>query len=84
VIPLASNEVLEAQAFKVTGTPFYSTQFHPDLLAKEARARYLAYQSTMNSRTQREEDDGELFVPGMDDASSLLGAFATYYGLVNK
>lgn len=82
VIPLASNEVLEAQAFKVKDAPFYSTQFHPDLLGKEARERYLAYQSTMSSRTQREDDDGELFVPGMDDASLLLGAFAAFYGLV--
>ncbi len=39
---LASNERLETQAFKVRGAPFYTTQFHPDLVADEARERYLS------------------------------------------
>ena len=81
VVTLASNETLEGQAFKVKDAPFYSTQFHPDLLGQEARERYLAYRDTMSSRTQRDDDRGELFVPGLDDASALLGSFLAFYGL---
>ena len=39
---LARSSTLETQAFKVEGRRFYSSQFHPDLTAAEAQARYLS------------------------------------------
>jgi len=52
---LVENDVVPAQAFRVRGTRFYSTQFHPDLTAAEARHRYLAYKRAMG----RVIDDAE-------------------------
>lgn len=37
---LARNDSSPVQALRVDGTNTYSTQFHPDFLATEARARY--------------------------------------------
>lgn len=37
---LAQNETSPVQALRVDGTNTYSTQFHPDFLATEARLRY--------------------------------------------
>jgi len=37
---LATTETSPIQAMKVEGAPFYSTQFHPDLRAEDAQARY--------------------------------------------
>lgn len=39
---LARGEKVELQAFRVRGTPIYTTQFHPDLTGAEAQARYLS------------------------------------------
>jgi len=78
VTRLASSAKLNNQAFKVDGLPFYSAQFHPDLLGEEARYRYLAYEATMTSRAERGEGEVDLFIPGEDDAAVLLGAFAAH------
>ncbi|MEM9864361.1 MAG: hypothetical protein AAF938_22365 [Myxococcota bacterium] len=39
---LARTPESPIQALKVHGMPVYSTQFHPDLTARDARARYIA------------------------------------------
>lgn len=40
---LASTDIVANQAMKVDGLPFWTAQFHPDLTAAEATARYRAY-----------------------------------------
>jgi GMP synthase (glutamine-hydrolysing) len=40
---LASTPLVEQQAFRVDGLPFWSVQFHPDLTAADAHARYEAF-----------------------------------------
>ena len=75
VTRLASTDKLANQAFRVDSVPFYSAQFHPDLLGEEARYRYLAYEATMTSRAERGVGEADLFIPGEDDAAILLGAF---------
>ncbi len=40
---LGATEDVEGQIFKVSGKKFYSTQFHPELLASEAKQRYRAF-----------------------------------------
>jgi len=71
---LAQNAALRTQAFRVTGTPFYSTQFHPDMTGQEARDRYLSYRQHFT--------DGDLelalanaakFTPGQDASCDLIG-----------
>jgi GMP synthase (glutamine-hydrolysing) len=73
---LAGNDTLRTQAFVVDGTPFYSTQFHPDLTGAEAVNRYLAYQDSLPS-VEREATIGgaSRFRPGADAATMLLGRF---------
>ena len=75
---LAESDKLANQAFRVDGLPFFSAQFHPDLLGAEARYRYLAYEATMTSRAERGEGEVELFIPGEDDAAILLGGFVQF------
>ena len=75
VLRLATSSIHDNQAFKVKGAPFYTAQFHPDLLGQDALERYQAYESTMTSRTERTHEEADLFIPGKDDAAVLLGAF---------
>ena len=37
---LATSDAVHSQAFVIEGSRFYTTQFHPDLTAADARARY--------------------------------------------
>lgn len=73
---LASNETLDTQAFKVDGSPFYSTQFHPDMTGAEAVSRYLAYHDSLASaREDPTIHAASRFRPGADAATILLGRF---------
>ena len=45
---LASSAGCPQQGFRVRGTNFISTQFHPDMTAQEAQNRYLAYQYALD------------------------------------
>jgi GMP synthase (glutamine-hydrolysing) len=71
------NETLTTQAFKVRGSRFYSTQFHPDLTAEEARGRYLAYRGSEGARATDPPADcpSRKFLLGEDDSTQLLGRF---------
>lgn len=70
---LATSTALATQAFRLRGTRFYTTQFHPDLTGAEAVARYSAFAA------QRPEALHNLarFKPGRDAAVSLLTRFVT-------
>jgi len=77
---LARSGTLETQAFKVEGKRFYSTQFHPDLTAVEAQARYRSVAADVgpfDSVSEEEHVGG--FVPNRDDTESLLGRFLDLY-----
>ncbi len=73
---LATGDRVSAQAFRVNGTRFYTTQFHPDLIAHEARERYNAFADNLGpehaARTRREL---EAFDPERDHTRELLGRF---------
>ncbi len=73
---LAAGQRLAAQAFKVSGAPLYTTQFHPDMTGAEAITRYLTYQDTF-SETLTEQAEGAVdrFRPGEDAATVLLARF---------
>ncbi len=80
---LAESEQLATQAFKVNGSRFYSTQFHPDMTGAEAACRYLAYRESL-SRAKGDDakkgaagvpETGNLFRAGTDAATLLLGGF---------
>lgn len=74
---LATNPTLDTQAFRMRGTRFYTTQFHPDLTGAEAVARYRAFadgdQSLLTNVAR--------FRPGSDAAVALLVNFVS---LVSK
>ena len=72
---LASTGALHAQAFKVRGAPFYSTQFHPDMTGAEAKLRYLAYLEDFQAHNPEVVQRADSFVPGRDDATVLLDRF---------
>ncbi len=73
---LARNDVLEAQAFRVRGRRFWSTQFHPDLTGAEARERYLAYRDNLHDAAEEAtRADALRFHLAPDPASTLLGRF---------
>ncbi|MED5465059.1 MAG: type 1 glutamine amidotransferase [Myxococcota bacterium] len=70
---LATSPRVKTQAFQVSGSSFYSTQFHPDLTGAQARERYLASKAHIRSPSPQGE---LLFEPGKDEATSLLRRFA--------
>lgn len=74
---LATNDVCEAQAFRVSGTHFYSTQFHPDLSASEARQRYEAYRRVFGKISPAAQAAMERYDPSNDGGcvEELLGRF---------
>lgn len=74
---IAENDLIDNQAFRVAGTRFYSTQFHPDLTGEEARNRYLAYNHRFKGAVPSLERlrKAERFQPGLDEATALLGRF---------
>jgi GMP synthase (glutamine-hydrolysing) len=70
---LASAPTLDTQAFRVRGTRFYTTQFHPDLTGAEAVARYRAFAETNPDALP----NLARFRPGADVSVSLLRQFVT-------
>lgn len=72
---LASSPNCPHQAFRVRGTNFISTQFHPDMTAHEAQERYLAYQYALD-RVQGEPHGvpSTRFSLGSDATSRLIEA----------
>lgn len=72
---LAHNTTLKTQAFKVNGAPFYSTQFHPDMNADEARWRYRRCASHLARSPQELEAQARAFDPACRDTDSLMGQF---------
>jgi GMP synthase (glutamine-hydrolysing) len=73
---LARNDDVETQAFRVRGRRFYTSQFHPDVTAAEAQARYrgFATQAAQYGRTGYDEH-AERFELGRDESQTLLGRF---------
>lgn len=72
---LATSESLDTQAFKVEGAPFYSTQFHPDLTAAEARQRYLSGSTTDDEHVRERERRAAAFVEDSPVVTELIGRF---------
>lgn len=73
---LARTETVETQAFKVRDRRFYTSQFHPDLTAAEARSRYQGFATQAAQYGRRGyEDHAESFELGRNDTESLLGRF---------
>lgn len=67
---LASNDATTTQAFRISGSNFYSTQFHPDLSGAEARYRARAYQLGDDIETR--------FHEGEDATNELLSRFVKH------
>ncbi len=73
---LARSSTVEAQAFRVNGTRFYTTQFHPDLTGEHARPRYRAFaESLPPAEAARVERDVEGFDVEADCTHDLLERF---------
>ena len=73
------GDLVETQAFRVRGTEFFSTQFHPDLTGAQARERYMAYRDKLEGPAAREaETQASRFHMGPDEGSQLLSHFAAY------
>lgn len=68
---LATTPTLPTQAFRVRGSHFYTTQFHPDLTGMEAVARYMAVAKAKSEAMPHLSR----FRPGADASASLLGRF---------
>jgi hypothetical protein len=67
------------QAFRVRGAPFWSVQFHPDLLGEEARDRYRAFAAELPpEEAAQAQAHARLFDPEADDTAGLLGAFVDH------
>ena len=76
LILLATSEHLQTQAFRVQGTRFYSTQFHPDMIGAEAGSRYHAYQLGLKECAPEVFPGPQTcFEVGRDDTEPLLGRF---------
>ena len=74
---MASNSTLLTQAFRLRNHPCgYSVQFHPDMTAREARERYLAYRLGFESASPEAARAGaEQFVLDTDEVTALLSGF---------
>ena len=76
---LAKRDFVPCQAFKVKGAPFYTTQFHPELLGQDAIDRYNFYQSeytqTLQNSSIEAPDPKQKYIIGADDAIKLLPRF---------
>lgn len=71
---MATSEALETQAFRVRGTRYYTSQFHPDLTGQEARDRFEAYARALHDAgADPPSGDPGAFVAGTDEAATLLG-----------
>ena len=73
---MAQGGLVETQAFRIEGTQFYSTQFHPDMTGAQARERYIAYHHKLQAVTPTATvEEAQKFELDRDDACSLLGNF---------
>ncbi len=72
---LAASAQLPTQAFRVEGTPFYTTQFHPDLTGAEARDRFLAYRCGLPEQSPFDSDAAARFRFGEDACTGILSRF---------
>lgn len=77
---LVTGSRTRCQAFRVRGTQFYSTQFHPDLSGAEARQRYLSNKrgvdGAVNKAVQQRLD---AYHEGQDESNSLLRRFVALW-----
>ncbi len=71
---LAQSDRLHTQAFRVRGSNFYTTQFHPDMTGAEAVARYEAFRAGLPAPEQHPHGSKK-FVAGKDDTAKLIGGF---------
>lgn len=80
VVNLASSERAPFQALRVTGRPVYATQFHPELLWSDNRARFLRYMPEYGSLFGAEAAQQQLdsHRPG-PEANALLERFADHF-----
>ena len=76
---LVSNGMIAAQAFKVRNAPFFSTQFHPDITAQEARDRINMYRDKIMARAEEKDgiDIADLFLPDGNNASLIVQNFGS-------
>lgn len=75
-ILMARGDDVQTQAFKIEGTRFYSTQFHPDMTGAQARERYIAYHHKLQAVTPKATpEEAKRFELNRDDACALLGYF---------
>ena len=73
---MAQGELVQTQAFRLEGTNFYSTQFHPDMTGAQARERYIAYHHKLQAVTPKATvEEAQKFELDRDDACTLLGNF---------
>lgn len=73
---MAQGDLVQTQAFRIEGTQFYSTQFHPDMTGAQARERYIAYHHKLQAVTPTATvEEAQKFELDRDDACSLLGNF---------
>jgi len=73
---LARSETVETQAFKVRDRRFYTSQFHPDVTAAEAQARYRGFADQAAQYGRKGYDKhAEAFELGRDETEVLLGRF---------
>lgn len=73
---LVTGSRTHCQSFRVRGTQFYSTQFHPDLSGSEARERYLSNKRGVDGAiSQSVQQRLEAYYEGQDESNSLLRRF---------
>ena len=73
---LGKSSVLSNQIFRVDGSQFYSTQFHPDISAQEASYRYAAYKRGLaSSMATYEVPPMGAYEIGADESNELIRRF---------
>ncbi len=71
---LAQTDIVDTQSFKVDGVPWWTTQFHPDLVAAEANERYRAFEAALAKEQGRPADiDRQIFDERGDQSAPLIG-----------
>lgn len=77
---IAENDTVQPQVLKVRGAAFYSTQFHPDLIAEEAQDRYRAFASGLGPEALAHvQADIDSFDTDKRDTETLLRRFLKLY-----
>ena len=73
---LVTGNRTRCQAFRVRGTRFYSTQFHPDLSGAEARERYASNKRDIHGLVSPAVQQRlEMYRKGQDESNVLLHKF---------